>query len=40
MIDDLCGNDTEKWNEVTNVSKEALQVRIKLWDAIEEIVSN
>lgn len=40
MIDDLCGNDTEKWNEVANVSKEALQVRIKLWDAIEEIVSN
>jgi len=36
MIHELCADDPQKWNEVASVSKAALQVRIGLWDAIEE----
>ena len=40
MIEDLCENDSTKWEEVILVSKEALDVRISLWDHIEkEIVA-
>jgi len=34
MISHLCGADAQKWNDVIMVSKEALQVRLKLWDGI------
>jgi len=41
MINDLCANDQDKWDEAKEVCKEALQRRIKLWDSINEtIVSN
>ena len=36
MITDLCGNDEQKWSDVEEVSKIALEKRIGLWDAIEE----
>jgi len=36
MIDDLCGNDPVKWEEVAETSKKALQLRSGLWDAILE----
>lgn len=36
MIDYLCGNDEEKWNDVLLISKEALNKRYLLWNAIEE----
>ncbi|WP_430614282.1 DUF3050 domain-containing protein [Flavobacterium sp. JP2137] len=36
MIAELCGSDADKWEEVAQVSIEALQCRIGLWDAIEE----
>lgn len=39
MINQLCGTDPQKWEEVTQISKEALQVRIKLWDGILEHIS-
>jgi hypothetical protein len=32
----LCGNDTQKWKEVEQISILALEKRIGLWDAIEE----
>jgi hypothetical protein len=35
MITDLCGNDPKKWEEVQQISIEALEKRIGLWDAIE-----
>ncbi|MBQ0909134.1 DUF3050 domain-containing protein [Flavobacterium sp. F-328] len=36
MITELCGNDAQKWSDVEKVSKQALEKRIGLWDAIEE----
>ena len=36
MISELCGNDTQKWDEVLDVAKESLSVRIHLWSGIEE----
>ncbi len=36
MITELCGNDAQKWSDVEEVSKMALEKRIGLWDAIEE----
>lgn len=35
MISGLCGEDTQKWKEVETVSRQALEKRIGLWDAIE-----
>ena len=36
MITELCGADAQKWSDVEEVSKMALEKRIGLWDAIEE----
>lgn len=36
MIDYLCGDDQTKWKEVLAVSKEALEKRYLLWNAIED----
>lgn len=36
MITELCQEDTHKWAAVEEVSIEALEKRIGLWDAIEE----
>ncbi|RDI51292.1 DUF3050 domain-containing protein [Flavobacterium glaciei] len=38
MITDLCGTDAQKWSDVEEVSKLALEKRIGLWDAIEETI--
>ena len=35
MISELCKDDDEKWKEATAMSKKALEMRIKLWDYIE-----
>lgn len=35
MIMELCENDPLKWKQVEEISKLALQKRIKLWDAID-----
>lgn len=41
MIDELCGSDAQKWKDVSQVAKESLQARIKLWDAVcEEIMAS
>jgi len=36
MIDALCENNAQKWNEVQQISIQALEKRIGLWNAIEE----
>ena len=34
MIQQLCGTDTEKWESALRYSKQALELRIELWDGI------
>ncbi|MGC6525518.1 MAG: DUF3050 domain-containing protein [Flavobacteriaceae bacterium] len=34
MVETLCGNDTEKWNEVLKTAKQALEYRLMLWNHI------
>ncbi len=39
MIAELCKDDAKKWNEVEEVSLQALEKRIGLWNAIEHLIS-
>jgi phage FluMu protein gp41 len=39
MVSELCGEDTLKWQEATEVSQKALAVRIALWDAIDKEIN-
>ena len=34
MMEEVCGEDEHKWNEALASAKEAMQMRIKLWDGI------
>lgn len=34
MIEELCGGDTQKWDDVLLVAQQALKKRIALWDGI------
>lgn len=36
MIANLCNNDTQKWEEVITISKQALQQRLLLWSGIHD----
>jgi len=40
MVTELAGNDPEKWQEIEEVSVEALKKRIGLWNSIESIIIN
>ena len=34
MIQEICGDDDQKWNEASEVAQEALKMRIHLWNGI------
>ena len=36
MVQELCGDDHQKWFEARSAAREALQARLDLWDAISE----
>ena len=40
MIDELCGEDSQKWEEAIQASKAALSHRIALWDGINNSILN
>jgi len=35
MVEDLCGNDKRKWEEVKQTAEKSLKSRLELWDGIE-----
>ena len=39
MTIELCGTDERKWQEATEAVKQALEVRIALWDAIRQHIT-
>jgi len=38
MISELCGENSQKWQETLIVAKESLQNRIQLWDAVHHLI--
>ena len=40
MIENLCGNDEKKWEEVKEISKKSIDMRIKLWTHISSKIEH
>jgi len=38
MIEELCGNDDQKWKDCFEVAEQSLKMRMKLWDAISDCI--
>jgi hypothetical protein len=39
MVELLCENDKQKWEEATEAAKIALEKRLELWDSISSQIS-
>ena len=39
MIENLCGNDKDKWNDVMDIAKKSIEMRILLWSHIDEMIT-
>ena len=39
MVEKLCGNDDQKWKEAEEISQQALNQRILLWNGIEDEIT-
>lgn len=39
LVEELCGNDAQKWQEAEDCAKEALQIRMQLWDGIAKEIN-
>ena len=40
MIENLCGDDEKKWEDVMKIAKKSIEMRILLWSHIDEIITN
>jgi hypothetical protein len=40
MMEEICGSDTNKWKEATEVSILALEKRYQLWNGIEASIES
>ena len=40
MIENLCGDNERKWEEVKEVSKKSIEMRIKLWSHISSKIEH
>lgn len=40
MVEELCGNDKKKWQDVKTTAETALKSRIELWDGIEAEITS
>ena len=38
MVAELCGNDDQKWHEALAIAQQSLEMRIALWDAINDLI--
>ncbi|ARS34049.1 DUF3050 domain-containing protein [Pontibacter actiniarum] len=38
MVDELCGDDDDKWQEALEVSRQCIAQRIELWDGIRNLL--
>ena len=38
MIENLCGNDLSKWEDVKEIAKKSIEMRIKLWSHINNLI--
>ncbi len=39
MVNELCGDDEEKWQEALEVSKQCIEHRIELWNGIRSLIA-
>ena len=38
MIENLCGDDQKKWDEVMDIAKKSIDMRIGMWSHINNLI--